>query len=102
MSLLAEGLCRSVRRVVMPYVESEENFRIDPAAVDQVDDVVHWGVLTSGEKVSLFGISYSGGLVISAAANPKYADEVKMVFSVSGYNSIDRVGRYYLHDNVVG
>ncbi len=102
MSLLAEGLCRSGLRVVMPYIESEEEFRIDPTAVDEVDDVVRWSAVTSGEKVSLFGISFSGGLVISAAATSKYADYVKMVFCVSGYNSIDRVGRYYVHDEIEG
>lgn len=54
----------------------------------------------SGGKVSVFGISFSGGMVISAAANPDYTDYVKLVFCVSGYNSIDRLGRYYLHEDV--
>jgi len=39
-------------------------------------------------------------MVISAAAVPEVADYVKMIFCVSGYNSIDRLGRYYLHDEV--
>ncbi|HEX6772577.1 MAG TPA: alpha/beta hydrolase [Acidobacteriaceae bacterium] len=101
-SALAEGLCKSGLRVVVPYIESEQNFRIEPAAVDEIDDVVRWSAKASGEKVSLFGISYSGGMVVSAAANPGYSDLVKMVFCVSGYNSIDRVGRFYLHDGAAG
>jgi pimeloyl-ACP methyl ester carboxylesterase len=69
-------------------------------AVAEVDDAIRWSALASGERVSLFGVSYSGGMVISAAAVPEFADYVKMIFCVSGYNSIDRLGRYYLHDDV--
>lgn len=101
-SALAEGLCKSGLRVVVPYIASEQNFRIDPAAVDEIDDVVRWSAKASGEKVSLFGISYSGGMAVSAAATPGYADLIKMVFCVSGYNSVDRVGRFYLHDGAAG
>jgi pimeloyl-ACP methyl ester carboxylesterase len=97
---LAVSLCHLGLRVVVPNIESERTFRMSETAVDDVDDVVRWSALTSGERVSLFGVSYSGGMVISAAAAPEFADYVKMIFCVSGYNSIDRLGRYYLHDDV--
>lgn len=87
-------------RVVVPTIESETMLRMSETAVDDVDDVIRWSAATSGQRVSLFGVSYSGGMVISAAAVPAYADYVKMIFCVSGYNSIDRLGRYYLHDDV--
>jgi hypothetical protein len=47
--------------------------------VEDVDDVVRWSALTSGQQVSLFAISYSGGMVITAAAVPEFADYVKMI-----------------------
>lgn len=97
---LGGGLCRSGLRVVMPNVVSEEKVRINTTALTDVDDAIRWSARTSGEKVSVLGISFSGGMVISAAANPDYTDYVKLVFCVSGYNSIDRLGRYYLHEDV--
>jgi pimeloyl-ACP methyl ester carboxylesterase len=100
LKLLAGGLCRSGLRVVMPNIVSEEKIRINVTALTDVDDAIRWSAMTSGEKVSVFGISFSGGMVLSAAANPDYADYVKLVFCVSGYNSIDRLGRYYLHEDV--
>ena len=100
LNLLAGGLCRSGLRVVMPNVVSEEKIRINTTALSDVDDAIRWSAITSGEKVSVFGISFSGGMVISAAADPDYTDYVKMVFCVSGYNSIDRLGRYYLGDEM--
>jgi dienelactone hydrolase len=100
LNLLAKGLCRSGLRVVMPNIKSEEMLRIDPAAVDDVDDAIRWSAMNSRQKVSVFGISFSGGMVIAAVANPDYVNYVKMTFCVSGYNSIDRLGRFYLHDAV--
>jgi pimeloyl-ACP methyl ester carboxylesterase len=100
LNALAQRLCRSGLKVVMPDIESEKMLRIDKAAVDDVDDAIRWSAKTSGEKVSVFGISFSGGMVISAAAQAGYAQYVKLIFCVSGYNSIDRLGRYYLRDDV--
>jgi pimeloyl-ACP methyl ester carboxylesterase len=100
LNVLAVRLCRSGLRVVMPNITSEASRRMSPTAVSDVDDAVRWSAMTSGQQVSLFGISFSGGLVISAAAQPNYEDYVKMVFCISGFNSVDRLGRYYLHDRV--
>jgi pimeloyl-ACP methyl ester carboxylesterase len=100
MNAIAWSLCELGLRVVVPNIKSEQMLRMSETAVEDVDDVVRWSALTSGQQVSLFGISYSGGMVISAAAVPEFADYVKMIFCVSGYNSIDRLGRYYLHDDV--
>ena len=97
---VARSLCRSGLRVVIPNIVSEEKLLMNLAAVNDVDDVIRWSATTSRQKVSIFGISFSGGMVITAAAQPGYADYVKMVLCVSGYNSIDRLGRYYLHDDV--
>jgi pimeloyl-ACP methyl ester carboxylesterase len=100
MNAFARGLCRSGLRVVIPNIVSESKLQIDSTSVDDVDDAIRWSAKTSGQKVSVVGISFSGGLVITAAAQPDYADFVKMILCVSGYNSIDRLGRYYLHDVV--
>lgn len=102
LNALAQRLCRSGVKVVMPGIVSEQRLRIDRTAVSDVDDAIRWSAMTSGQEVSVFGISFSGGMVISAAAQPDYANYVKMIFCVSGYNSIDRLGRYYLHDDVRG
>ncbi len=101
LNVLAVRLSRSGLRVVMPNITSEASLRMNPTAVQDVDDAVRWSAMTSGQQVSLFGISFSGGLVISAASTPGYADYVKMVFCISGFNSIDRLGRYYLHDHIL-
>lgn len=101
LNILAGRLCRIGLRVVMPNITSEVVGKMSVTEVDDVDDVVRWSALTSGERVSLFGISYSGGMVISAAARPDFANYVKMIFCVAGYNSIDRLGRYYLRDVVM-
>jgi pimeloyl-ACP methyl ester carboxylesterase len=102
LNAFAQRLSRSGLRVVMPDILSEQKMRIDRDAVTDADDAIRWSAMTSGQEVSAFGISFSGGLVISAVANPEFADYVKTTFCVSGYNSIARVGRFYLHEDVRG
>jgi hypothetical protein len=102
LNAFAQRLCRNGLKVVMPDIKSEKMLRIDRSAVDDVDDAIRWSAMTSGQKVSVFGISFSGGMIITAAAQPDYADYVKTAFCVSGYNSIARVGTYYLHEDVRG
>ena len=102
LNTLALRLCRDGLRVVMPSITSESSLRMSATALNDIDDTVSWSAKTSGQQVSLFGISFSGGPVIAAAAAPGYADYVKMIFCISGFNSIDRLGRYYLHDHVTG
>lgn len=102
LNALAQRLSRSGLKVVMPDIRSEKMLRIDRAAVDDADDAIRWSATTSGQKVSVFGISFSGGLVISAAANPDFTDYVKTTFCISGYNSIPRTGKFYLREDVRG
>ena len=100
MNAFAQRLSQSGLKVVMPEIKSEKMLRIDRAAVGDVDDAIRWSAISSGQKVSVVGISFSGGLVVSAAANPDFADYVKATLCISGYNSIARVGLFYLREDV--
>jgi hypothetical protein len=102
LNAFAQRLCWGGLKVVMPDIKSEKLLRIDRAAVTDVDDAIRWSAMISGQKVSVFGISFSGGLVISAAANQDFTNYVKTALCVSGYNSIARVGVFYLHEDVKG
>ena len=48
------------------------------------------------------GISFGGSLATSAAAQPDVAQAVKLIICVSGYNNLDTIGHYYIHDPVYG
>jgi dienelactone hydrolase len=100
LNAFAQHLSQSGLKVVMPDIKSEKMLRIDQAAVGDVDDAIRWSAINSGQKVSVFGISFSGGLVVSAAANPDFTDYVKTTLCISGYNSIARVGLFYLREDV--
>ena len=102
LNAFAQRLARNGLKIVMPDITSEKAMRIDPTAVTDIDDAIRWSAMSSGQKVSVFGISFSGGMVITASANPAVADDVKTTFCVSGYNSIPRVGVFYLREPVLG
>ena len=100
LSVLADRLARIGLRVVVPNLSSEEHRLMRPADLDEIGAAVRWSAAASGQRVSLFGISFGGGLVIATADIPQYANLIKLVFSDAGYNSIERLGRYYIGERV--
>lgn len=102
LSVLAERLAKIGLRVVVPNISAEQHRLMRPSDLDEIGSAIRWSVNASGQRVSLFGISFGGGLVIAAADTPQYAGMLKLVFSDAGYNSIERLGRYYIGERVYG
>lgn len=102
LSVLAERLAKIGLRVVVPNISGEQRRLMRPSDLNEIGDAIRWSVNTSGQRVSLFGISFGGGLVITTADAPQYAGMLKLVFSDAGYNSIERLGRYYIGEREYG
>lgn len=88
-------------RVIMPNLSSEQHRLMRSSDLDDIGAAVQWSASTSGKRVALFGISFGGGLAMAAAEMPQYSNLIKMVFSDAGYNSIDRLGHYYIGQKVM-
>jgi hypothetical protein len=73
-------------------------YRITPGATDVIEDAVKWMSerpdLAPDGHIGIVGISFAGGLSISAASRPSIRDKVAFVVSFGGHGDLGRVMRY--------
>lgn len=73
-------------------------FRITPRTTDLIEDAAEWaaghGALAPEGGVGLVGISFAGGLSVSAAGRPGLRDRVRFVLSLGGHGDLRRTLRY--------
>ncbi len=95
---LAKVLAEDGFRVVLPNVNIETKLLMRKDAVYEIGDAVHWAAQQSGRPVAVFGFSFGGGLALAMAEMPEFGHDVKLVLSASGFNSLERIGSFYLHE----
>jgi len=95
---LARALAASGLAIVTPDIPELSHFEITPAIPDTIERSAGWLALESGlapdRRVSMMGISFSGGLSIVAAARASLSDRVAAVFALGGHDDLPRVLRY--------
>jgi hypothetical protein len=101
-TMLATSMATVGLQVITPDISSERQLLMRFDGVSDTDEVARWAYIKRKQPVSLMGISFSGGLVVTAAAQLRYAQCIKMVFCASGYNDIYRLGRFYLRHGEYG
>jgi dienelactone hydrolase len=94
----ATDLARGGTTVVTAEVPDLLRYRITPALTDTIEDAAVWvasqPALAPDGKIGLYGISFAGGLSISAAGRPSLRDHVAAVLSFGGHGNLTRVARY--------
>jgi dienelactone hydrolase len=73
-------------------------YRITPRTTDMIEDAASWVAgpsgLTRDGRVAMIGISFAGGLCVSAAARPTLRHRVAFVLSLGGHGDLSRTLRY--------
>jgi dienelactone hydrolase len=91
--LAATGL--TVMTIALPDLQA---YRITPHATDTIEDAVAWLAnqreFAPDGKVGLAGISFAGGLSISAASRDTIREKVAYVLSFGGHADLPRVMRF--------
>lgn len=97
----AERLADLGFAVVTPDMADLRNYEIVPQAVDDIEKISLWTLIDSdlvepeGEgKIGLLGISFSGGLCLSAASRPSLRGKTAFVFSFGGHADLDATMEY--------
>ena len=95
---LAEDLAATGVTVMAMSLPDLQRYRITPNATDVIEDTVAWMAAQRGLApdglVGMAGISFSGGLSISAAGRDSIRDKVAFVFSFGGHGDLSRVLKY--------
>lgn len=91
----ARSLASCGLRVMTPELPGARDYRIEPGDVQAIGDSALWLQRTTGRRVGLMGLSFSGGLALMAAAQPAYDRYMSFVFSVGAHDVLFRVASFY-------
>ena len=95
---LAGDLASGGTPVVTAEVPDLLRYRITPALTDGIEDAALFvstqPALAPDGRIGIFGISFAGGLSISAAGRPRLRDHVAYVVAFGGHGDLVRVVRY--------
>lgn len=95
LELFASAMASCGLQVLTPELPAIADYRIGPESVSAIGESARWFAQQTGGKVSVLGLSFSGGLALLAAEQPAYATEMKMVFAIGSQANMQRVARYY-------
>ena len=98
LTALADDLAVAGVKVMAMALPDLQAYRITPRATDVIEDAVTWMSerpdLAPDGHIGIVGISFAGGLSISAASRPSIRDKVAFVLSFGGHGDLGRVMRY--------
>ena len=100
LTALADDLAGAGVKVMAMALPDLQAYRITSRATDVIEDAVTWisarPDLAPDGRVGIVGISFAGGLSISAASRPAIRDKVAFVLSFGGHGDLERVMRYLM------
>jgi pimeloyl-ACP methyl ester carboxylesterase len=91
----ATAMASSGIRVLTPELPDIKDYHVDEDSVRTIGESTQWFAERSGGPVGVMGLSFSGGLALVAAADPRFHPDFKFVFAVGSQNSMMRVSNYY-------
>jgi dienelactone hydrolase len=98
LTALATDLAATGFTVMTMALPDLQAYTITPRATDVIEDAIAWMSqqpnLAADGKVGVVGISFAGGLSISAVGRPSIRDRVAFVLSFGGHGDLPRVMRY--------
>jgi hypothetical protein len=98
LTALAKDLAGTGVIVMTMALPDLQAYMITPRATDAIEDAVSWMAqrpnLAPDGRIGIVGISFAGGLSISAAGRPAIRDRVAFILSFGGHGDLARVMRY--------
>jgi dienelactone hydrolase len=98
LTALATDLAATGVIVMTMALPDLQAYMITPRATDVIEDAVSWMAqrsnLAPDGRVGIVGISFAGGLSISAAGRPAIRDRVAFILSFGGHGDLPRVMKY--------
>jgi len=82
-------------QVLTPELPDIKDYRVSRQSLQTIGGSVAWFAARTGGPVGVTGLSFSGGLALVAAADPRYHPAFKFVLAVGSQDSMARVAQYY-------
>lgn len=96
MVAFARALSSSGLRVLTPELLSLADYQVDRSSVDLIGYSARALSAQVGQKVGVLGLSFSGGLSLLAAADPRFRPYIRFVVSVGAHDDLERVSQFLI------
>lgn len=96
----ARALSSSGIRVLTPELLSLADYQVDRASIDLIGYSARALSASVGQKVGVLGLSFSGGLSLLAAADPRFAPYIRFVVSVGAHDDLERVSQFLITNTI--
>jgi pimeloyl-ACP methyl ester carboxylesterase len=96
----ARALSSSGIRVLTPELLSLADYQVDRASIDLIGYSARALSAPLGQKVGVLGLSFSGGLSLLAAADPRFAPYIRFVVSVGAHDDLERVSQFLITNTI--
>ncbi|HKM47794.1 MAG TPA: hypothetical protein VJX69_09405 [Terriglobales bacterium] len=100
MVAFARALSSSGLRVLTPELLSLADYQVDRSSVDRIGYSARALSAQLGQKVGVLGLSFSGGLSLMAAADPRFAPYIRFVVSVGAHDDLERVSQFLITNTI--
>ncbi len=102
MIAFASSLAACGIRVLTPELPGIKDYHVDANSIATIGDSAQWlaehqplAARSHHTSVGVLGLSFSGGLSLLAAADPRWHPYIKFVVAIGSQNSMARVADYY-------
>lgn len=96
----ARALSSSGIRVLTPELLSLADYQVDRTSVDLIGYSARTLAAPMGQKVGVLGLSFSGGLSLLAAADPRFGPYIRFVVSVGAHDGLERVSQFLITNTI--
>lgn len=100
MVAFARALSSSGLRVLTPELLSLADYQIDRSSIDLIGYSARALSARVGHKVGVLGLSFSGGLALLAAADPRFRPYMRFVVSVGAHDDLERVSQFLITNTI--
>jgi dienelactone hydrolase len=100
MIAFASAMASCGLRVLTPELPGIKDYHVDADTIATIGDSAAWmAAQQQGRPVGVMGLSFSGGLSLLAAADPRWHKYFKFVVAVGSQDNMARVADYYRTGN---
>jgi pimeloyl-ACP methyl ester carboxylesterase len=86
--------------VMTPQLPGIADYLVTPESITTVGEAAKELRARTGKKVGIFGLSFSGGLALMAAADARFRDDVAFVVAVGAHHDMARVAKFFATDEI--
>ncbi|MCU1308788.1 MAG: hypothetical protein JWN45_3483 [Acidobacteriaceae bacterium] len=80
--------------VLTPQLSDIADYKVTPGSTDAIGFAAHDLSMRLGRQVGVLGLSFSGGLALIAATDPRFSSDMAFVVAVGAHDDMARVSRF--------